>query len=59
LLNGNGIFVGLIGSSLTEDTGSSGGGGDGDAGVTGNGDTSRRIVFLIGSENVGRVGDGA
>ncbi len=32
--------------------------GGGDVGVTGNGDISRRIGFLIGSDNVGRVGEG-
>jgi hypothetical protein len=49
-------------SLVIEDAGSrggggSGGGGEGDAGVTGNGDISR-IIFLIGSEITGRVGDG-
>ncbi len=48
----------MIGSLLFEDNDGGSGGGDGDAGVTGNGDISRTIGFLIGSENVGRIGDG-
>ncbi len=57
MLNDNGKIVGVIGSSLIEDDEVGSGGGDGDAGVTGNGDMSRKIDFLIGSANIGRVGD--
>jgi hypothetical protein len=62
LVNDSGKTVGVTGSLLVEDVGreagSAEGGGEGDAGVTGNGEISRRIVFLIDSETVGRVGDG-
>jgi hypothetical protein len=57
LLSGTGKVVDLIGSSLIEDIEAECGG-DGDTGVTGNGDTSRGIGFLIGSDIGGRVGDG-
>ncbi len=54
MLNDNGKIVGVIGSSLMEDVEvGKGGDGDGDAGVIGSGDN-----FLIGSENIRRVGDG-
>ena len=59
LVTDNGKIVGVMSSLVIEDDGGggSGGGGEGDAGVTGNGDISR-IIFLIGSETTGRVGDG-
>ncbi len=46
LFDGNSGFVGVIGS-LEIEVGNNGG--DGDTGVTGKGDTSRRIDFLMDS----------